>query len=236
MGFYFVLFAAAICIVFFAILISILTIWFRNKAMRIISFISTVLAFIIYLILFFTIGNADEIFDISTDRLLFLSVAIPLYLQCYFAMQNALKIFTKKLFFGLACLIIVRVFDVIIGAVADVLYKSSLEEFAQVLWKVNSYVFFPLLFTAISYLFVKTFHPDLKVFKALVIQTLIFSAVISIADELLTILMIYTKYRDFFIYDFYTYLLIFVISLFQIVVGSLLGSYLFKNKHDNFSV
>lgn len=236
MGFYFVLFAVAILIVFFAILISVLTIWFSNKAMRIISFIFTVLAFIVYLILLFTIGNTNEIFGISTDKLLFFPIAIPLYLQCYFAMKSASKIFTKKLFFSLTCLIIVRVFSILIGAVADVLYKNSLEEFAQALWKVNSYVFFPLLFTGISYVFATLFHRNLKVLKELVVHSLVALAVISLCDELLTMLLMYTKFRDFFVYDLYSYALILVILLFQIVVGSLLGSYIFKNKYDNFSV
>jgi len=100
---------------------------------------------------------------------------------------------------------------------------------------VNPYVFFPLLFAGISYLFAKLFHPNLKVFQELVIKTLIVLAVIAVADELLTMLVIFTKYREFFVYDLYSYPLIILISLFQIVVGSLLGLYLYRNKHDNIS-
>jgi len=235
MGFLYLILAVSILIVFFAILTSILTIWFRNKAMRIISCILTILAFIVYVILLFTIGNADEIFGISADKLLLLSIAIPLYLQCYFAMQSASETFTRKLFFSAASLVIVRLLSMIIGAAADVLYKNSLDEIAQALWKVNSYVFFPLLFAGISYLFAKLFHPNLKVFQELVIKTLIVLAVIAVADELLTMLVIFTKYREFFVYDLYSYPLIILISLFQIVVGSLLGLYLYRNKHDNIS-
>lgn len=236
MGFLYVILVVSILTIFFSILTSILTIWFRNKAMRIISCILTFLGFIVYVILLFTTGNADEIFGISIDKLLLLSIAIPLYLQCYFAMQSASKIFTRKLFFCAACLVIVRLLSMIIGAAADVLYKNSLDEIAQALWKVNSYIFFPLLFAGMSFVFAKLFHPNFKVFKELFIKTLIVLAVISVADELLTILVIFTKYREFFVYDLYTYPLIIVISLFQIVVGSLLGLYLYKNKHDNISV
>ncbi|RZL18503.1 MAG: hypothetical protein EOO96_27175 [Pedobacter sp.] len=236
MGFIYVLLAAAVLFVFFAILTSILTIWFRNKAMRIISLVFTVFAFIVYIILVVNLDGADEIFGISADKLFFFPVAIPLYLQSYFAMQSATKTFARKLFFSLASLIIVRLLSVIIGTAADVLYKNSLDEIALALWKVNSYVFFPLLFAGISYVFAKIFHPDLKVFKELVIKTLIVLAVISVADELLTMLVMYTKFKEFIVYDLYTYPLIVVISLFQIVVGSLLGLYLYKNKHDNISV
>jgi hypothetical protein len=236
MGFLYVVFAIAILIVFFAVLTSILTIWFRNKAMRIISLFFTVLAFIIYLILLFKIGHADEFFGISIDKLLYLPIAIPLYLQCYFAMQSATKIFAKKLFFGLACLVMVRLLGIFISAAADLLFKNSLEEFAQALWKVNSYIFFPLLFAGISYVFATLFHPNLKVFKELFTKTIIVLAAISLVDELLNILVIYTKYRTFIVYDWYTYPLILVISVFQIVVGCSLGLYLFKKKQDNFTV
>lgn len=236
MGLLYLILAVAIFVVFFANLTSILTIWFRNKAMRIVSLIFTVLAFIVYLILLFTLGYGDEIFGISTDKLLFVSIVTPLYLQCYFAIQSAPKILHKKVYFSLACLIIVRLLSMIIGAAADVLYKNSLDEIALALWKVNSYVFFPLLFAGVSYVFAKIFHPDLKVFKELIIKTLIVLAVISVADELLTTLVMYTKFKEFIVYDLYTYPLIVVISLFQIVVGSLLGLYLYKNKHDNISV
>ena len=235
MGFIYLLLAISTLTVFFAILTSILTIWFRNKAMRIISFILTVLAFIVYITLLVTLGNADEIFGISTDKLSFLPIAIPLYLQCYFAMQSATKIRSKKMFFSLACLIIVRLLSNTIGAAADVLYKNSLEEIAQALWKVNSYVFFPLLFAGISYVFAKLFHPNLKVFKGLVLKALVVIAVIAVADELLTMLLIFIKYKEFFVYDIYTYPLILLISLYQIGVGCLLGSYLFKNNHNNLS-
>ncbi|RZJ20944.1 MAG: hypothetical protein EON51_13425 [Acinetobacter sp.] len=236
MGFLFALFAVAIFIVIFAILTSALTIWFRNKAMRIISLIFTIAAFIVYLILVFTIGSADKIFGISAEKLLFFPVAIPMYLQCYFTMQSASSIFAKKILFSAACLIIVRLLNMAIGAAADVLYENSLDEFAQLLWKVNSYVFYPLLFTGISYVFAMLFHPHLKVFKQLVLSSLVVLVVISICDELLTMSLIYAKFRDFFVHDWYTYLLIFVISVFQIGVGCLLGSYIFKNKHDSFSV
>lgn len=235
MGFFYVIFALAIVIVFFAILISILTIWFRNKAMRIISSIFTVLAFIVYLILLFTIGSSDEIFGISIDKLMFLPIAIPLYLQCFFAMQNNSKIFAKKLFFGLACLILLRTFGIFIGAGADVLYKNSLDEFAHIIWKVNSYVFSPLLFAGISYVFATLFHPNLKVLKALFTKTLIVLVAILLADELLYILIIYTKYKTFIVYDWYTYPLILVVSLLQVVVGGLMGLYLFMRKQDIFS-
>lgn len=235
MGLFYLLFGVGIFLIILAILISILTIWFRNKAMRIISLIFTILAFIVYLISFFTIGDADEIYGISFGRLLYLPIAIPLYLQCYFAMQSATKIFSKKLFFSLACLIMLRLLGIFISAAADVLFKNSLEEFAQALWKVNSYVFFPLLFAGISYLFATLFHPNLKILKDLFTKTIVVLAVISVADELLTMLVIFTKYKEFFIYDLYTYPLILIISLFQIVVGCLLGLYLFNRKHDNFS-
>ena len=233
MGFLYLILVVSVLTVFFAILTSILTIWFRNKAMRILSCILTFLGFIVYVILLFTIGNTDEIFGISIDKLLLLSIAIPLYLQCYFAMQSASKIFTRKLFFSLACLIVVRLLSVIIGTAADVLYKNSLDEIALALWKVNSYVFFPLLFAGVSYVFAKIFHPDLKVFKELVIKTLIVLAVISVADELLTMLVMYTKFKEFIVYDLYTYPLILVITLYQIIVGALLGLYLYKNKGQN---
>jgi len=236
MGFIYVILAAAILLVFFSILTSILTIWFRNKAMRIISIIFTVLAFVLYLILLFMLGSADEIFGISLDKLMFLVIAVPLYLQCFFALQNASKIFSRKLFFSLASLIIVRLLSIIIGIAADVLYKNLLDELAQVIWKVNTYVFFPLLFAGISYVFAKLFYPNLTSFKELVTKTLIVLAVISLTDELLNILIIYLKYKDFVVYDIYTYPLILVISIFQIVVGSLLGLYLYRNKHDNISV
>ena len=94
MGFIYLLLAISTLTVFFAILTSILTIWFRNKAMRIISFILSILAFIVYIILLVTLGNADEIFGISTDKLSFLPIAIPLFAmlfchaKCY---QNTLK-------------------------------------------------------------------------------------------------------------------------------------------------
>lgn len=236
MGFLYLLFAVAIFIVSLSILTSVLTIWFRNKALRIISFILTVLAFTVYLFLLFTIGSADKIFGISAEKLFFLPVAIPMYLQCYFSMQSTSNIFAKKILFSAACLIIVRLLSMTISAAADVLYENSLDEFAQVLWKVNSYVFYPLLFTGISYVFLMLFHPHLKVFKELVLSSLVVLVVISICDELLTMLLIYAKFRDFFVYDWYTYLLILVISVFQIGAGCLLGSYIFKNKHDSFSV
>lgn len=236
MGFLFALFAVAIFIVFFALLFSVLTIWFRNKAMRIISFIFTLLGFIVYLVLLFTIGSADEVFGISADKLLFFPIATPLYLQCYFAMQSATKIFSKKLFFSLACLIMVRLLGIFISAAADLLFKNSLEEFAQALWKVNSYVLFPLLFAGISYLFATLFYPNLKVSKELFKKTIIFLALISIADELLTMFVICTKYKNFIVYDLYTYPLIVVVSLFQIGVGCIMGLYFFNRKHDNFSV
>ncbi|RZK56505.1 MAG: hypothetical protein EOO87_05285 [Pedobacter sp.] len=236
LGFYYVLFAVAIFAVVFAVSLSILTIWFRNKAMRIISLIFTILAFIVYLVLLFTIGNADEFFGISIDKLFFLTIAFPLYLQCYFAMQNALKIFSKKLFFSLACIIILRVLGILISAVANALFRNSLEEFGQLIFKVNTYVFSPLLFAGISYVFTKQFHPNLTSFKELVKKALIVLAVISFCDEFLNMLVIYIKYKDFFIYDIYTYLLILLISLSQITVGCLMGLYLFRNKHANFSV
>lgn len=232
MGFLYIILAISVLTVFFSILTSILTIWFRNKAMRIISCILTVLSFVVYVILLFTIGNADEMFGISTDKLFYLSIATPLYLQCYFAMQSASKILTKKLFFSLASLIVIRLLSIIIGATADVLYKNSFDEIAQALWKVNSYIFFPLLFAAISYVFAKLFHPNLEVFKELVIKTLLVLAVIAVADELLTMLVIFTKYREFFVYDLYTYPLIIAISLYQIIVGALLGIYLYRQKYQ----
>lgn len=236
MGLFYLLFGVGIFLILTGILISVLTIWFRNKAMRIISLIFTVLAFVVYLISFFNLGEGDEIYGISIGRLLYLPIAIPLYLQCYFAMQSASKIFAKKIFFGLACLIMLRVLGIFISAAADALYTNSLEDFAQVLWKVNSYVLFPLILAGISYVFATIFHPNLKISKELFTKTVIVVAAISLGDELLNILVIYTKYRTFLIYDWYTYPLMVVVSLFQIVVGCLLGLYLFNKKQDNFSV
>jgi hypothetical protein len=236
MGLFYLLFGVGIFLIIVAILLSALTIWFRNKAMRIISLIFTVLAFVIYVISLFTLGEGDEIYGISIGRLLYLPIAVPLYLQCYFAMQSASKIFAKKIFFGLACLIMIRVLGIFVSAAADALYKNSLEEFAQVLWKVNSYVFFPLILAGISYIFATIFHPNLKIFKELFTKTIIVLAVISLGDELLNVLVIYAKYRTFLIYDGYTYPLILVVSLFQIVAGCLLGISLFNKKQDNISV
>ena len=125
---------------------------------------------------------------------------------------------------------------IFISAAADLLFKNSLEEFAQALWKVNSYVLFPLLFAGISYLFATLFYPNLKVSKELFKKTIIFLALISIADELLTMFVICTKYKNFIVYDLYTYPLIVVVSLFQIGVGCIMGLYFFNRKHDNFSV
>jgi len=235
MGLLYIIIGLSIFLIVFAFAFSLLTIWFRNTAMRIISMIFTVLAFTVYLISMFTIGGADEIFGIPLDKLLFLSIAIPLYLQCYFAMKSASKILVKKLFFGLVCLIIVRLLGLVISSAADVLYKNSLDEFAQVLWKVNSYVFFPILFAGISYVFARLFYPHIKVFKELFTKTLIVLAVIALIDELLNILVIYIKYKNFFAYDWYTYLIILGVSLLQIVVGCLLGLYFFSNKHDKIS-
>ena len=236
MGVLYLIIGLSIFLIVFAVVFSVLTIWFRNTAMRVISLIFTALAFTIYLISIFAIGQSDEIFGISIDKLLFLPIAIPLYLQCYFAMKSASKIFAKKVFFGLACLIIVRLLGVVIGAATDVLYRNSLEEFGQALWKVNSYVLFPLLFAGVSYVFATLFHPNLKVLKELFTKTLIISAAIAVMDELLNILVIYFKYKNFIVYDGYTYSIILLVSSLQIVVGCLLGSYIFKNKHDNFSV
>lgn len=236
LGFFYLLFAVAIFAVIFAVSTSILTIWFRNKAMRVVSLIFTILAFIVYLVLLFTIGNADEFFGISIDKLFFLTIAFPLYLQCYFAMQSALNIFLKKLFFSLACIIILRVISILITAVANALLRNSLEEFGQLIFKVNTYVFSPLLFAGMSYVFAKLFHPNLKSFKELVKKTLIVLAIISLCDEFLNMLVIYIKYKNFFVYDAYTYPLILLISLLQITVGCLMGLYLFRNKHANFSV
>ncbi|WP_343534181.1 hypothetical protein [Pedobacter sp.] len=235
MGFLYVIIGLAIFSIIFALVFSILTIWFRNTAMRIISFILTLLAFAIYLISVFTIGSADEIFGISADKLLFLPIAIPLYLQCYFAMKSASTTIAKKIFFGLACLVVIRLLGVVVGAANDVLYKNSLEEIAQAVWKVNSYVLFPLFFAGISYLFAKLFHPHISIFKELFAKTLIILAAITLIDEFLNILVIYTKYKNFIVYDGYTYLIIFVVSVIQIIVGCLLGLYIFRNKRDNFS-
>lgn len=236
MGLFYLLFGVGIFLIIVAILLSVLTIWFRNKAMRIISLIFTVLAFVIYVISFFNLGEGDEIYGISIGRVLYLPIAVPLYLQCYFAMQSASKTSTKKIFFGLACLIMIRVLGIFVSAAADALYKNSLEEFAQVLWKVNSYVFFPLILAGISYVFATLFHPNLKVFKELFTKTIIVLATISLIDELLNVLVIYAKYRTFLLYYGYTYPLILVVSLFQIVAGCLLGIYLLNKKQDNISV
>ena len=236
MGFLYVLVGLAILSVVFAFIFSILTIWFRNTAMRIISFILTLIAFAIYLISAFTIGSADELLGISADKLLFLPTAVPLFLQCYFAMESARTIVAKKIFFGLACLVLVRLLGVFVGAANDMLYRNSLNEIAQVLGKVNSYVLFPLLFAGISYVFAKLFYPHLSVFKQLFSKTLLFLAAITLIDELLNLLMVYTKYKNFILYDSYVYLIIIAVSLTQMVVGCFIGLYIFRNKHDNFSV
>ncbi|MDQ8003995.1 MAG: hypothetical protein REI64_04280 [Pedobacter sp.] len=236
MGFLYVLVWLAILSIVFALVFSILTIWFRNTAMRIISFVLTLLAFSVYLISVFTIGGSDEIFGISLDKLLFLPIAIPLYLQCYFAMKSASTIVAKKIFFGLASLVVVRLLGIAVVAATDMLYKNSLDEISQVIWKVNSYVLFPLLFAGISYVFAKLFYPYLSVFKELFTKTLIILAAITIIDELLNLLVIYTKYKNFIVYDGYTYLIILAVSVVQIVAGCILGLYIFRNKPDKISV
>lgn len=236
MGLYYILFGLGIFLIVFAIVISVLTIWFRNTAMRIISLIFTLLAFVVYIISVFTIGQADEIYGISIDRLLYLPIAVPLYLQCYFAMQKASNAMAKKLFFSLASLTTLRLFGSITSAIIDVLFKNSLDEFAQLAAKINSYLLFPLLFAGISYLFAKTFHPNLKSFKHLFAKTIVVLLAISLCDELLNILVFYFKYHSLFFYDIYSYAIILAVSLFQVLVGCLIGLYIYRNKHDKISL
>ena len=236
MGFLYVLVGLAIISIVFAFVFSILTIWFRNTAMRIISFIFTLLALIVYLISAFSIGSADEMFGISADKLLFLPTAVPLFLQGYFAMESASTRVAKKIFFGFSCLVLMRLLGVVIGAAIDLLYRNSFNEIALALGKVNSYIFFPLLFAGISYIFAKLFHPQLGVFKKLFSKILLFLAAITILDELLNLLMVYMRFKNFIVYDGYTYLIIIAVSLLQMVIGCALGLYIFRNKHDNFSV
>ncbi|RZL49460.1 MAG: hypothetical protein EOO93_24050, partial [Pedobacter sp.] len=225
MGLYYILFGLGIFFIVFAIVISVLTIWFRNTAMRIISFIFTLLAFVVYVISIFTIGHADELYGISADRLLYLTIAVPLYLQCYIAMQSASNIVAKKLFFSLASLITLRLLGSTMNTITDLSFRNSLDEFGQLTAKINSYVLFPLFFVGISYFFAKIFHPNLKVFKDLFAKTIVVLIVISICDELLTMLVFYFKYRTFFLYDMYSYLIILAVSLFQVLIGSLIGLY-----------
>ena len=236
MGVLYIVIGLGILLIVFALVFSVLTIWFRNTAMRIISLIFTVLAFTVYLISIFAIGHSDEVLGISMDKLLFLPVAVALYLQSNFAMKSATKIFTRKVFFGLSCLIIVRLLGIAVSVATDVLYRNSLDDIAQAIWKTNSYVLFPLLFAGISYVFAAIFHPNLKVFKELFTKTFIILAAIALIDELLNILMIYAKYKNLIVYDGYTYSIILVVSLLQIVVGCVLGLYVFKNKYDKISV
>ena len=236
MGLLYVIVWLGILLIIFAVVFSLLTIWFRNNAMRIISLFLTILALIVYLISIFTVGGSDDIYGISIDKLLFLSIAIPLYLQCYFIIKSASKTVTKKIFFGLASLVVLRLLGVILSAVTDIFFRNSLEEIGQALWKVNSYVLFPLLFAGISYVFAKLFHSASDTFKDLFTKALIMLAAIALIDELLNILLIYTRYKNFIVYDWYTYLIILLVSSFQILVGCVLGVYLFKNKNDKISV